>query len=203
MARLGHCVKYISAQIWTTPVEVANPIPFEQDRVHDAYDRDHVHRFWRVLVQSDRIFTLFRARFTGKVSPVHFFWGSFDLAVTRFSGRAAPPHPGAPGIADKVTREAYCDEVSSCGFWRGGAGMAKPIFYSYAYPRPAGFAEAPVRPGAAIYSRELGEFILPYNDVRQAASPDAMLLGFLQSTYEAAANLGRWDRANLERSVSA
>jgi hypothetical protein len=191
----------LQVRIWTTPVEIPDPIPFEQDRAHHAYDPDHAHRLWRVLLQSDRIFTAFRARFVGKVSPVHFFWGSFDLAVTRFSGRPAPPHPGAPNVADRVTREAYSDEVSSCGFWPGG-GANPPVFYAYAYPQPPGFPDAPVRPNAAFYSRALGEFLLPYDAVRQADAADDLLLDFLQSTYEAAANLGRWDRAGLERARS-
>jgi len=192
----------LDIKIWTTPVEIAAPIPFEQDRVHAAYDRDGANRFWRVLLQADRVFTAFRAGFLGKVSPVHFFWGSFDLAVTRFSGRRAPQHPGAPNVADRVTREAYSHEVSSCGFWPGGTGMEEPVFYSYAYPQPAGFGEAPVRPAAAFYNRDFGEFILPYDDVRQAPSPDAALLEFLQSTYEAAANLAHWDRGELERAAA-
>ena len=191
----------LEVRIWTMPVEIARPIPFEADDEHRAYDPDSVQRFWRVLVQADRVLTEFRARFRGKVSPVHFFWGSFDLAVTRFSGRPAPPHPGAPNVADQVTREAYCDEVSSCGFWPGGAGLEQPVFYSYAYPPPPGFAAAPVRPEAAFYSREMGEFILPYEDVRQADAPDEALLAFAQSTYEAAAQLGQWDRARLERAT--
>ena len=185
--------------IWTTPVEIPDPIPFEQDQTHAAYDPDYANRFWRILLQADRVLTAFRAGFLGKASPVHFFWGSFDLAVTRFSGRRAPPHPGAPNIADRVTREAYSHEVSSCGFWPGGAGMEQPIFYSYAYPQPPGFAEAPVRPEAAFYNRDFGEFILSYDAVRHAASPDEALLDFLQSTYEAAATLAHWDRAALER----
>lgn len=189
----------IDSHIWTTPVEIPDPIPFEQDRTNAAYDPDYANRFWRILVQADRVFTAFRARFLGKASPVHFFWGSFDLAVTRFSGRRAPQHPGAPNVADKVTREAYSHEVSSCGFWPGGAGMEQPIFYSYAYPRPAGFGDAPVTPAPAFYSRDFGEFILPYDEVRQASSPDEALLDFLQSTYEAAATLAHWDRAALER----
>jgi Family of unknown function (DUF5996) len=189
----------IEVRIWTTPVEIPNPIPFEQDRQHGAYDPDYANRFWRVLVQADRVLTAFRARFIGKASPVHFFWGSFDLAVTRFSGRRAPLHPGAPNVADRVTREAYSHEVSSCGFWPGGAGMEQPIFYSYAYAEPAGFKAAPVRPETASYAAEMGEFILPYDAVRQAAAPDEALLDFLQSTYEAAANLAHWDRATLER----
>ena len=142
----------LPVRIWTTPVEVANPIPFEADRQHAAYDADHANRFWRILVQADRVFTAFRARFIGKVSPVHFFWGSFDLAVTRFSGRPAPAQPGA----DRITREAYSHEVSSCGFWPGGDGIDKPAFYSYAFPQPDGFAEAPVRPAAAFYDRRAG-----------------------------------------------
>jgi hypothetical protein len=189
----------LDIRIWTTPVEISDPIPFEQDRQHGAYDPEYVNRFWRVLVQTDRVFTAFRARFIGKVTPVHFFWGSFDLAVTRFSGRLAPPHPGAPNVADRITREAYSHEVSSCGFWPGGAGLEQPIFYSYAYGEPARFKDTLVRPQAARYSREFGEFILPYDEVRQASSPDETLLDFLQSTYEAAANSAHWDRAALER----
>lgn len=193
----------LETRIWTMPVEIADPIPFERDDIHSAYDPEYAQRFWRVLVQADRVLTAFRARFTGKVSPVHFFWGSFDLAVTRFSGRSAPRHPGAANVADVVTREAYCEEVSSAGFWPGGAGMETPVFYSYAYPAPPGFAEASARPSAAFFSREMGEFLLPYDAVRRAPSPDAMLLEFLQSTYEAAASLGRWDRAALERPMPA
>jgi uncharacterized protein DUF5996 len=193
----------LETRIWTTPVEIPDAIPFERDDAHAAYDPEYAQRFWRVLVQADRLFTAFRARFVGKVSPVHFFWGSFDLAVTRFSGRAAPRHPGAPNVADVVTREAYCEEVSSAGFWPGGAGMEKPVFYSYAYPAPPGFGEAAVRPTAAFFSREMGEFVLPYDELRRVPSPDAMLLEFLQSTYEAAATLGHWDRAKLERAVPA
>lgn len=189
----------IGVKIWTMPVEIPDPVAFDQDRTHAAYDPDYANRFWRVLVQADRVLTAFRARFIGKASPVHFFWGSFDLAVTRFSGRRAPPHPGAPNVADRVTREAYSHEVSSCGFWPGGAGMEQPIFYSYAYPPPAGFAEASVRPTAAFYNRDLGEFILPYEAVRQSAAPDDALTDFLQSTYAAAADLAHWDRAELER----
>ncbi|MGA8382169.1 MAG: DUF5996 family protein [Stellaceae bacterium] len=192
----------IEVRIWTTPVEIPDPIPFEQDRQHGAYDADYANRFWRILVQADRVLTAFRARFIGKASPVHFFWGSFDLAVTRFSGRRAPLHPGAPNVADLVTREAYSHEVSSCGFWPGGAGFEQPMFYSYAYAEPAGFKDAPVRPAAASYAREMGEFILPYDAVRQAAAPDETLLDFLQSTYEAAATLAHWDRAALERAAT-
>ncbi len=192
----------LDLRIWTTPVEIADPVPFEKDRRHGAYDPDYATRFWRVLVQADRVFTAFRARFLGKASPVHFFWGSFDLAVTRFSGRRAPPHPGAPNVADRVTREAYSHEVSSCGFWPGGAGLEQPVFYSYAYAEPAGFKDRPVRPKAAFYAREMGEFILPYDEVRVVAAPDETLLDFLQSTYEAAADTAHWDRAALERAAA-
>jgi hypothetical protein len=191
----------LDVHIWTTPVEIPDPIPFEQDRTHAAYDPDYANRFWRVLVQADRVFTAFRGRFLGKAGPVHFFWGSFDLAVTRFSGRPAPPHPGAPNIADKVTREAYSHEVSSCGFWPGGPGMEQPIFYSYAYPQPASFGDMAVRPASAFYIREFGEFVLPYDAVRAAGSPEDALLDFLQSTYEAAATLAHWDRVAVERAA--
>jgi len=186
-------------RIWTMPCEIEHPIRFEEDHRHAAYDPEFANRFLRVLVQADRVLTTFRARFLGKVSPVHFFWGSFDLAVTRFSGRRAPAHPGAPNVADKVTREAYSHEVSSAGFWPGAAGVSQPVFYAYAYPEPAGFAQAAVAPVAASYSSAFHEFLLPYDAVRQAAAPDDLLLEFLQSTYEAAADLGRWDRAALER----
>ena len=185
----------LPVRIWTTPVEVPNPVPFETDQQHASYVPEQAHRFWRILVQADRVFTAFRARFIGKVSPVHFFWGSFDLAVTRFSGRAAPSKP----TADSITREAYSHEVSSCGFWPGGEGIEQPAFYSYAYPEPDGFAGASVRPDGAFYDRGLGQFILPYDDVRKATSPDEALLAFLQSTYEGAATLANWDRAALER----
>ncbi|MGH7031906.1 MAG: DUF5996 family protein, partial [Stellaceae bacterium] len=185
-----------------TPNEVAEPIPFARDTVHASYDAQAVNRFWRALVQVDRVLKHFRTGFLGKVSPVHLFWGSFDLAVTRFSGRRAPPHPGALNVADRVTREAYSHEVSSCGFWPGGAGLEQPIFYSYAYAEPAGFKDAPVRSKGAFYARELGEFVLSYDEVRQAAAPDETLLDFLQSTYEAAANAAHWDRAALERTAT-
>jgi hypothetical protein len=198
LRRLG-----IDISIWPVPVEIPDPVAFDRDRDHAAYDPDFANRFWRILVQVDRVLTAFRARFLGKVSPVHFFWGSFDLAVTRFSGRRAPPHPGAPNIADRIAREAYSHEVSSCGFWPGGAGMAEPVFYSYAYPQPPGFVEAPVLPAAASYNPAFGEFILPYDAVRQAATPDGALLDFLQSSYEAAADRADWDRAALERSATA
>lgn len=190
----------IEVRIWTMPQEIAEPIPFEQDDQHAAYDPESAQRFWRILLQVDRVMTLFRSRFIGKSSPVHFFWGSFDLAVTRFSGRRAPDHPGGvPNMADWVTREAYSHEVSSCGFWPGGGSVVEPVFYAYAYPAPDGFREYPIQPQAAFYSAEMQEFILPYESVRQTGDPDAMLLAFFQSTYEAAANLGHWDRATLER----
>jgi Family of unknown function (DUF5996) len=189
----------LDIRVWTMPVEIANPVPFEQDRAHAAYDPDFANRFWRVLVQAHRVLTAFRGRFLGKASPVHFFWGSFDLAVTRFSGRRAPPHPSVPNIADRVVREAYSHEVSSCGFWPGGPGFERPIFYCYAYPEPAGFKAAPVRAQGAFYAADLGEFVLPYDELRQTAAPDEMLLDFLQSTYEAAADSADWDRAVLER----
>jgi len=160
----------------------------------------YANRFWRVLVQADRVFKQFRADFVGKCSPVHYFWGAPDLAVTRFSGRRAPEHPGGvPHLPDRVAREAYSHEVSSCGFWPGGGPIAYPVFYSYAYPEPAGFASAPVKPSAAFYSTDLREFILPYDVVREAESPDETLLDFLQTTYDAAANLANWDRNFLER----
>lgn len=190
----------IEAHIWTMPQEIADPIPFDQDHHHASYDSDYAQRFWRVLLQASRVMTVFRSRFIGKSSPVHFFWGSFDLAVTRFSGRSAPEHPGGvPHMADWVTREAYSHEVSSCGFWPGNGAVA-PLFYAYAYPTPAGFQDYAIQPEAAGYSQEMQEFILPYDAVRQSHDPDALLLAFCQSTYEAAANLGSWDRAALERS---
>jgi Family of unknown function (DUF5996) len=189
----------LEVRIWTMPCEIEHPVRFEDDHQHAAYDAEFANRFWRVLVQTDRVLTAFRARFLGKASPVHFFWGSFDLAVTRFSGRLAPPHPGAPNVADKVTREAYSHEVSSAGFWPGAAGVSDPVFYSYAYPQPAGFAQASVAPAAASYSSAFGEFLLPYGAVRQETASGDLLLEFLQSTYQAAADLGRWDRATLER----
>jgi len=180
------------------PQEVADPIPFEQDEQHAAYNPEHAQRFWQVLVQADRVMLVFRARYAGKCSPVHFFWGSFDLAVTRFSGRLAPEHPsGVPNMADWVTREAYSHEVSSCGFWFGG-GSIEALFYAYAYPAPEGFKDYSIQPQAAFYSPEMQEFVLPYEAVRQTNNPDAPILEFLQTTYEAAAYLGNWDRATLE-----
>jgi len=190
----------IEVSIWTMPHEVADPIPFESDRQHAAYDPQAAQKFWQILVQANRIMTTFRSRFIGKSSPVHFFWGSFDLAVTRFSGRVAPEHPGGiPNMADWVTREAYSHEVSSCGFWFGGGAVAEPIFYSYAYPEPEGFHDYPIQPQEAFYSKDMREFILPYEAVQHANEPDAMILAFFQNTYEAAANLANWDRAALER----
>ena len=189
----------IEVRISRKPSELVDPIPFAEDETHRSYDSEYVHRFWRALVQADRVFKIFRARFIGKASPVHFFWGAGDLAVTRFSGRRAPEHPGGiPNLPDWVTREAYSHEVSSCGFWPGGGAIDYPAFYSYAYPAPAGFAEARVEPEGAFYSKDYGEFILPYDRVARAASPDETLLEFLQSTYEAAATLGAWDRSALE-----
>jgi len=189
----------LDMRIWPVPVEIADPIPFEQDQIHASYDPVQVNRFWRALAQIDQVFAVFRSRFIGKASPVHFFWGSFDHAVTRFSGRRAPPPPSNPQIPDTINREAYSHEVSSCGFWPGNGGFGQAAFYSYAYPQPAGFGEAPIQPSAAYYSKEIGEFILPYDAVRQAASPRDTLLEFLQSTYAAAADLAKWDRAALER----
>jgi len=190
----------LHVRIHRKPNEVADAIPFDRDESHAAYDREYANRYWRVLVQADRVLTEFRARFAGKCSPVHYFWGAPDLAVTRFSGRRAPEHPGGiPNLPDTVTREAYSHEVSSCGFWAGGGPISYAAFYSYAYPEPAGFSAAPVKPDAAFYSADLREFILPYDRVRQAADPDTTLLEFLQTTYEAAANLAKWDRAALER----
>jgi Family of unknown function (DUF5996) len=190
----------IEASIWTMPQEIEDPIPFDRDDRPFAYDPESAQRFWQILGQVERIMTSFRAAFIGKSSPVHFFWGSFDLALTRFSGRVAPEHPGGvPGMADWVTREAYSHEVSSCGFWPGGREITEPIFYAYAYPEPDGFQAYPIQPQEAFYHSQMHEFILPYEAVRQAADPEALLLTFLQSAYEAAANLGNWDRAALER----
>ena len=186
----------IDIHIWRMPVEIPNPIPFDEDREHASYDRDAVERFWRILLSVDAVFHQFRASFIGKSSPVHFFWGSFDLAVTRFSGRRAPDRPGA----DAVTREAYSHEVSSVGFWPGGGDIKDAAFYSYAAPEPTGFKQAPVGPPAAGYSQQLSEFLLMYEDVRRSSSPTASLLDFCRSTYDAAADLGKWDRDALERS---
>ena len=185
------------------PNEVTEPIRFDQDETHCAYDREYANRFWRILVQADRVFKEFRGRFVGKCSPVHFFWGAPDLAVTRFSGRQAPNHPGGiPNLPDLITREAYSHEVSSCGFWPGGGPIPYPAFYSYAYPEPVGFSAASVLPSAAFYSNDLREFILPCDAVRQSDSPADTLLEFLQTTYEAAANLAKWNRSSLENDLN-
>lgn len=190
----------ITVRIHQLPNEIPDPIPFSQDEVHTSYDADYASRYWRVLLQADRVLKAFRARFTGKCSPVHFFWGSNDLAVTRFSGRSAPEHPGGiPYLPDAVTREAYSQEVSSAGFWPGGGPTDFAAFYAYAYPVPKGFAGFAVQPTEAYFHEALGEFVLPYDSVRTAADPDATLLAFLQSTYEAAAETAGWDRARLER----
>jgi hypothetical protein len=188
----------IPVAIRTQPSEIPDAVPFEQDTLERPYDGDAARRWWRILLQADRVLRIFRARFRGKCSPVHFFWGAMDLAVTRFSGREAPRHPGgAPHLADWVLREAYSHEVCSCGFW-AGPGLGEAAFYCYAWPEPEGFAAAPVQPPEAFYSPELREFILPYAALRSASDPDATLLAFLQSTYEAAAVPGRWDRDALE-----
>ena len=193
LARLG-----VRPHIWTTPCEVEGAIPFEIDEVHRSYDGEAAQRFWRALAQADRVMKAFRGWYIGKASPVHFFWGSFDLAVTRFSGRRAPPHPGSAIVAASVSREAYSHEVSSCGFWPGGPGIA-PLFYAYAYPEPPGFADVQVEPVGAHWDAGLGEFVLPYEVVQSAADPDKALLAFFQSTYGAAADLANWPRAELER----
>lgn len=185
--------------IWTTPVEVQDRTPFEEDQKHAAYDAEYAQRVWRILVQSDRVLTKFRSRFIGKVSPIHFFWGAFDMAVTRFSGRPAPKHPGVPNCGLFVMQEAYSHEVSSCGFWPGGGLVDEPAFYAYAYPEPQGFKDYPIQPPKAFYHSGISEFLLPYNVVRTSNSPDEILLSFLQSTYEAAANCANWDRRALER----
>lgn len=189
----------VGVRIDVRPNEVADPIPFVDDTVHASYDGEYAQRFWRVLLQADRVFKLFRTGFLGKSSPVHFFWGSFDLAVTRFSGRSAPPHPGGiPNLPDAVCREAYSHEVSSAGFWPGGGPVDYAAFYSYAYPTPRGFSARPVRPKQAFFHEGAGEFLLPYDAVWAVDDPDRALLDFLQSTYEAAATTGGWDREALE-----
>jgi hypothetical protein len=185
--------------IWTTPVEVQDRTPFEKDQKHAAYDPEYAQRFWRILVQASRVLSEFRSRFTGKVSPVHFFWGGFDLAVTRFSGRRAPEHPGVPNCARFVMVEAYSHEVSSCGFWPGGGPVNEPVFYAYAYPEPEGFKDYPLQPPEAFYHKEMSEFVLPYDVVRNSKSPDEVLLSFLESTYKAAATCANWDQHALER----
>jgi hypothetical protein len=185
----------VHVTLYGTPVEVAHPIPFADDTTHAAYDPDAAHRFWRILIQTDQVFQKFSSRFIGKISPVHFFWGSFDLAVTRFSGRPAPPREGA----DPITREAYSHEVISAGFWPGNGGYGKAAFYCYAAPSPNGLDAATIQPAQAFWDRGLGEFILSYDDLRASASPDDTLLAFLESTYAAAADLAHWDRKALER----
>jgi Family of unknown function (DUF5996) len=195
LRRLG-----IDVDIWTMPCEIPDAVPFEKDDVHAAYDGAYARQFWRVLLQIHGVFNAFRSQFVGKASPVHFFWGSFDLAVTRFSGRIAPPHPGvAPHVANWVMREAYSHEVSSCGFWPGNGGYGRAAFYSYAYPEPPNFDSAQLHTPGAFYDRQLKEFVLPYDEVRRAANPDRILTGFLQETYAAAAEGAGWDRAALER----
>jgi hypothetical protein len=188
-------------QIWPTPVEVSNPIPFPQDKQHAAYDPQYARRVWKILLQSAQVFGQFRAEFIGKCSPVHFFWGSFDLAVTRFSGRRAPERPGA----DRITREAYSHECISHGFWPGeswfGKEVAAPVYYSYTSPEPSGIRDEPIRPTAARFNPELSEFILPYDEVRRAQSPRQMLMEFLQSTYDAGAKCASWNREELERKI--
>ena len=186
-------------KIWTTPVEVPDRTPFENDRKHAAYDPEYAQRVWRIMAQASRVFTEFRSRFIGKVSPIHFFWGSFDLAVTRFSGRTAPSHPGVPNCGRFVAVEAYSHEVSSCGFWPGGGPVNEPSFYAYAYPEPQAFKDYPVKPQEAFYHTGMGEFLLPYDVVRNAKSPDEVLLSFMQTTYEAAATCAKWERRALER----
>lgn len=185
----------IEVKIRALPDEVPNPIPFAEDREHSSYDKEYVERLWQILMQTDKIFKQFRARFIGKCSPVHFFWGSFDLAVTRFSGRRAPERPQA----DAITREAYSHEVISHGFWPGSGSIQAPAFYSYTTPAPPGLDKAPIRPSQAFYSAEMSEFLLMYDDMRQAESPQQILLDFMQSTYEAGANLANWERHALER----
>jgi hypothetical protein len=185
----------VSVHVYPVPVELKSPIPFAEDHEHSSYDPAAAHRFWRVLMSADRVFQEFSSRFIGKISPVHFFWGSFDLAVTRFSGRPAPPKEGA----DPVTREAYSHEVISAGFWPGNGGFGEAAFYCYAAPVPPGMQSEPIQPRSAAYNAELGEYILKYDNLRVEPSPDEALMSFLQSTYEAAAKLAKWDRASLER----
>lgn len=185
----------VTVKIHPVPVEVKDPIPFAEDTQHADYDRESANRFWRALVRSDQVFQQFSSRFIGKISPVHFFWGSFDLAVTRFSGRSAPPRQGA----DSITREAYSHEVISAGFWPGNGGFGDAAFYCYAAPAPVGLDKTTIRPAAASYNPALGEFILKYDDIRTETSADGVLIEFLQSSYEEAANLAGWDRGSLER----
>jgi Family of unknown function (DUF5996) len=194
----------VDVHIWTMPSEIENAIPFEKDRTHRQYDPVYAQRFWLALVQAHRVMTEFRARFLGKASPVHFFWGSFDLAVTRFSGRTVSPPTGVtPNVATWVMAEAYSHECSSCGFWPGNGGYGRAAFYVYAFPEPEGYGNARLTTPGAFYDTNLGQFILPYDAVREASDPDALLLGFLQETYAAAADLARWDRNALERGAAA
>ena len=194
----------VDVRIRPIPMEMETVVPFQEDRTHASYDPDSAQRCWRALAQADRVLRAFRGRFLGKCSPVHFWWGGFDLSCTRFSGRVAPPHPGGiPNLPDRVTREAYSHECISAGWWPGGGALSEAAFYAYSYPEPRGFAESRVRPAKAYYHPELREFILPYDAVRQAPDPDTTLTEFLQSTYAAAADLARWDRAALERNPSA
>lgn len=198
MLRLKHLD--IDVHIWTMPSEIENAVPFEQDRLHAQYDPVYAQRFWRALLQADRVLKTFRARFIGKASPVHFFWGSFDLATTRFSGRPAPPLTGnTPNVARWVMREAYSHEVSSCGFWPGNGGYGRPAFFVYAYPEPPAYGETRLNTAEAFYDKGVGQFILPYDAVRNSPEPDRLLLGFLQETYQAAAEQAGWDRKALER----
>jgi len=190
----------IDVEIWTMPVEVPDPIPFDKDTVHASYDPEYAHRLWRILVSVDEVFKVFRAQFTGKSSPVHFFWGAFDLCVTRFSGRRAPQRNDADPVLRKIMSEAYSHEVISAGWWPGGGKVKDAAFYCYAAPEPQGFAQQPVRPAQAFYSKDLGEYLLMYDDVRGAAFPAANLLDFLQSSYDPGATLGKWDREALEAS---
>lgn len=185
----------LPVHIWKMPVEIPDPIPFDQDHQHKSYDPEYANRFWQVVRHADRVLQDFRSQFIGKSSPVHFFWGSFDLAVTRFSGRLAPPRPDA----DSITKEAYSHEVISHGWWPGQGPLGKPAFYSYTAPAPEGLATAPIKPEKAFYSNDMSEFLLLYDDVRNAEAPDKALMEFLESTYEAGANLARWDRKSLER----
>jgi uncharacterized protein DUF5996 len=190
----------LRVRLWPVPSEMEDRLPFLEDQQHQSYDPDHAHRCWQILSRTSQVFAKFRGQFIGKCSPIHFFWGAFDLACTRFSGRTAPPHPGGiPNLPDRIARESYSHECISAGWWPGGGPMTEPVFYSYSYPEPPGYGEARVRPDAAYYHKELREFVLPYEAVRTARRPDDSLLQFLQTTYEAGAELGRWDRGALER----
>jgi hypothetical protein len=190
----------LAVRIRPIPAELEDALPFPEDHQHRSYDRDYAARCWRILAQTDRVLQRFRGRFAGKCSPVHFFWGAFDLACTRFSGRVAPEHPGGvPNLPDRVVREAYSHECISAGWWPGGGAVSEPAFYSYCYPEPSGFPSASIQPAGAYYHQDLREFVLPYETVRTAHRPDEVLLEFLQSTYEAGAELGGWDRRGLER----